>query len=1441
GDPLEEDYTWYFITQTPTYSDTDIITGLNNPTVIDFAADGTVFVAEKSGIIKVYDNLGDTTPTIFADLRTNVHNYWDRGLLGLAVHPDYPVTPEVFVLYTYDAPLSGSVAAPAWGSPGGTDDPGPATTGNPSSVSGRLSRLVENGSGVWDGVEHVLVEDWGQQYPSHSIGSIVFGADGALYASGGDGASFNFADYGQNDQLLDDNPALGDTRLLDPVDEGGALRSLDLRTSPEDPTVDPVSLDGKIIRIDPSTGNPLPDNPLYDAYGANDDPNAERIVADGLRNPFRFTVRPGTNELWIGDVGWGQWEEINVLRNPTDTQIDTFGWPAYEGPNRQGSYDALDKSLLEDYYDDVDVDPSLHVQPFFAYEHGEPVAPNDPNPNGNSSSISGVAFSEGGALSGPYGGALFFSDYSRDGVWVMFPGLDGEPDPASRANVLDNALNPTQLTIGPGGDLFYVNLDFNNPNNGQVRRIRFDGVDKPPTAVASANPTFGPLDQNGELVVNFDGTASFDPNPADTLTYAWDLDDDGQFDDSTQAQPTFAFTTSGLHTVTLEVTDSTSLKDTATVIISVDNTLPTAVIDTPLASLTWQVGDPITFAGHADDPDEPGGTLSASYLDWQIILHHGSAQSSHTHLITSFAGTAGDSFTAPDHEYPSHLEIKLTATDPVTGLQATDSVLLFPQTVDVTLASNPAGLELAVNGITDTSPFSTTVIVGSNNSISAPSPQLLGQTTYEFTSWSDGGGQSHNFTAGAAPQTLTAGFGIDFGLDNTSVAENSPLGTLVGTLAPTLGTPSLSYALVSGSGDDDNGLFTISGDQLQTAAVLDHEAQATYSVRVQSDDGSGNALENVFSISATDVNDAPAASHDTDAIAEETATPAIGNVLPNDDDQDGDTLSIAEIDGESNPANDVTGSYGTLAWDTNGNYEYTLDNTNAAVQALTFGQTLSEIFNYTVEDGNGGTATASLTITIDGRDDPHLRTGVATGLTNTGWTTVTLDRSFTSMVVVTTLNYDSTSPPLVPRIQNAVGNSFQVRADRTDGLADLVSPVQAHYIVVEEGAYTLAQHGIEMEAQKLISTVTDNRASWVGEQAIYINTYGSPVVFGQVMTYADPNFSTFWSRGSNRNSPPSSSTIFVGKHTGEDITARGSELIGLVVLENGTGTIDGLDYAAAVGSDSIRGVGQSPPYAYTISGSPTTAIASQVAMDGNDGGWAILYGDDPVSPGALNLAIDEDQANDAERNHTTEQVAYLSLTGTNQPPQNQVPGLQNMDEDTSLVFSAANSNAVTISDPDAGTNPVQFTIVADAGSLTLNGTAGLTFSNGDGTDDGSMIFTGTMTDINTALDGLAFTPPSNSFGTFSVTILTDDQGHTGAGGARSDFDQIDIVVNPVNDPPVNAIPTPQFTDEDTSLVFFSGNGNLISVSDVDVGANPLLISLTAGNGTFSLSTITGLT
>ena len=181
------------------FAESIVFSGLTNPTAVRFAKDGRVFVAEKRGVIKVFTSLTDTTPDVFADLNANVYNFWDRGLLGMTLAPNFPTDPYVYVLYTYDHELGSTAAAPRWGTQGVYSDPcptPPGATGDGCLASGRLSRLQAAGN-FMTGNEQVLVEDWCQQYPSHSIGTVDFGEDGKLYASGGDGASFNFADWGR--------------------------------------------------------------------------------------------------------------------------------------------------------------------------------------------------------------------------------------------------------------------------------------------------------------------------------------------------------------------------------------------------------------------------------------------------------------------------------------------------------------------------------------------------------------------------------------------------------------------------------------------------------------------------------------------------------------------------------------------------------------------------------------------------------------------------------------------------------------------------------------------------------------------------------------------------------------------------------------------------------------------------------------------------------------------------------------------------------------------------------------------------------------------------------------------------------------------------------------------------------------------------------------------
>jgi glucose/arabinose dehydrogenase len=708
-----------------------VFSGLTEPTAVRFSPDGRAFVAEKNGLIKVFDNLSDTTPTVFADLRTQVHNYWDRGLLDVALPPDFPANPWVYVLYTFDAAIGGT--APRWGSVGGSSDgcptpPGPTAEG--CVVSGRLSRLQASGN-TMTGSEQVMIEGWCQQYPSHSIGSLSFGADGALYVSGGDGASFNFVDYGQDGSPVNpcgDPPGGVGGSMTPPTAEGGALRSQDLRT-----TGDPVSLNGAILRVDPTTGAGLPDNPM----ASSTDANARRIVGYGLRNPFRITTRPGTNEVWMGDVGWGDWEEIDRLASPTTAPVDNFGWPCYEGDGRQGGYDAANLDICENLYN---AGSAAVVAPYFRYHHNDLVVPNDVCPKGGSS-VAGMsfAFASGGSYPAEYQGALFFADYSRRCIWAIPTGANGLPDVSKRRTFVGGAAQPVDLEIGPGGDLFYVDL------GGTIRRVRYFNQNQPPIAVATADPTSGAA----PLTVAFDGSASNDPD-GDTLTYAWDLDGDGAFDDATAATASYTYTQAGTRTAVLRVTDPSGASDTASVTISAGNTPPTAVIDAPTAATTWKVGDTIAFSGHATDPQQ--GTLGAAALTWSLVMQH-CPSTCHEHVVQSFPATATGSFVAPDHEYPSHLELRLTATD-AGGLTSTTSVRLDPQTVDLTFASAPAGLTLAVGSTSQPTPFTRTAILGSALSVSAPSPQASGGTAYEFVGWSDGGAQTHTVVANASGSYL---------------------------------------------------------------------------------------------------------------------------------------------------------------------------------------------------------------------------------------------------------------------------------------------------------------------------------------------------------------------------------------------------------------------------------------------------------------------------------------------------------------------------------------------------------------------------------------------------------------------------------------------------------------------------------------------------------------
>jgi glucose/arabinose dehydrogenase len=432
-----------------TFTDEAVITGLEAPIAMLFAKDGGLFVAEKKGLIWYYRSLDDAQPVLVTELSLRVMSFWDRGLMSMELHPEFPETPYLYALYAFDAPIGGT--PPVYND----EDNRPH-----GAVSAKLTRFTlerNASSGYTVSAEKDLVHDWCQVFPSHSVGAVRFGPDGALYVSGGDGSSFAEVDVGQLESLCGD-----------PVGEGGSLRSQDMET-PGDPT----TLDGAIIRIDPETGGALGDNPFAESH----DENARRIIAWGLRNPFRFTFRPGTREIWVGDVGWNTWEEINRIEDPLEP--NNFGWPCYEGAARSPDYEFAD--MCQDLYRKVERDRRAHTPPVHTHRHGG--GSSDPGPcGGGGAAVSGLAFYDKAGYPDHFKGALFFSDYAAGCIGVLPRGPGGLPD-ARRAEVFyTGAKGPVDLRTGPDGSLYYAAIQ-----KGEIRRIRY-GTTRGPGGEETPDP-----------------------------------------------------------------------------------------------------------------------------------------------------------------------------------------------------------------------------------------------------------------------------------------------------------------------------------------------------------------------------------------------------------------------------------------------------------------------------------------------------------------------------------------------------------------------------------------------------------------------------------------------------------------------------------------------------------------------------------------------------------------------------------------------------------------------------------------------------------------------------------------------------------------------------------------------------------------------------------------
>ncbi len=296
--------------------------GFNSPVSMAHAGDDRLFIVEQPGTISIIDGEGNTLPEHFLDIQGRILSGGERGLLGLAFHPQYSENGYFYVNYT--------------------------RTGDGATVISRFS--VTDDSNIADPDSELIIMTIDQPFGNHNGGGLAFGPDGYLYIGMGDGGS------------------------------GG---------DPQDNSQDPLTLLGKMLRIDIDNGDPytIPeDNPFF-----GEDFHLDEIYALGLRNPWRFAFDSQNGDLWIADVGQNAWEEINRQEGGTPGG-QNYGWRCYEG------FEAFN---LEDCQD-----ISAYTMPVAVYGRGE------------GCSVSGGTVYRGSEIEGLLG-AYIYADFCFDNIWTI--------------------------------------------------------------------------------------------------------------------------------------------------------------------------------------------------------------------------------------------------------------------------------------------------------------------------------------------------------------------------------------------------------------------------------------------------------------------------------------------------------------------------------------------------------------------------------------------------------------------------------------------------------------------------------------------------------------------------------------------------------------------------------------------------------------------------------------------------------------------------------------------------------------------------------------------------------------------------------------------------------------------------------------------------------------
>jgi len=459
---------------------TILASGLSKPNAIAVAPDGRIFIAQQNGLVRVWQN-GVLLATPFIDLRDETGFNWDRGMLGIALDPEWSTNRLVYMLLIVD-PIPGQPDEPSESPAIGRVVRYGATLASDGNVADLATRHVVLGHGPEDGIPCC--------YSSHSVGALRFGLDGSLLVSSGDGASFNVVDSGGD-------PACA--ALFGAETDIGAFRSQRMDC-----------LAGKLLRIDPQSGEGLPDNPYFTG---NPDDARSKIWASGLRNPFRFTVIPGTpgpGTIYVSDVGWNLREEVSRVLGG-----ENLGWPCFEGIQAPPGYPTAAPANSGCSTLSTPANPGPVTAPLLQWHHSNSAQSVPPGYLGNCAVVG--AWQDDPRVPPSYRG-LYLADWSSNWIRLF------KPDPVtgglgSLSTFATLAQQPSDFAIDPTtGDIIYVAMLQN-----RVMRIRWNGPDLNGSGVVDGADLgvllgkWGQADQFADL--NFDGVV----NGADVglLLAAW--------------------------------------------------------------------------------------------------------------------------------------------------------------------------------------------------------------------------------------------------------------------------------------------------------------------------------------------------------------------------------------------------------------------------------------------------------------------------------------------------------------------------------------------------------------------------------------------------------------------------------------------------------------------------------------------------------------------------------------------------------------------------------------------------------------------------------------------------------------------------------------------------------------------------------------------------------